>query len=73
MFAGVGERVHRLAMEVRGFELVAVDEAQRSDTGAREIEHHRDAEAAAAYHQGPCWLQLRLPLSPTSFSVIWRE
>ena len=62
--AAVGERVPGLAMQVGGFEPVAVDDAEPADAGAGEILQHRHAESAGADHQHRGGAQARLALRP---------
>ena len=47
-------------MQVRGFEPVAIDDAEPADAGAREVLQHRHAEAAGADHQHRGGAQARL-------------
>ncbi len=49
--AAVGQRIPGLAMQVRGLEPVAIDDAESADAGAREVLQHRHAESAGADHQ----------------------
>ena len=51
-----------LAMQVGGFEPVAVDDADAADAGAGEILQHRNAEAARADHEHRGGAQSRLAL-----------
>jgi hypothetical protein len=44
-------RVHHLALQVRGVDLVVVDDAEPSDAGGREVERRRRAEPARAEQQ----------------------
>ena len=55
-------RVRDLALEIRKIDVVVIDDAERADTGGREIEQRRAAQPARADHQDARGEQLRLPL-----------
>ena len=58
--AAVGQRVPGLAMQVRGLEPVAVDDAEPADAGAGEVLQHRHTQSARADHQHRGGAQPRL-------------
>ncbi len=56
------ETVQRLPMQVRGFQPVAIDNADPADAGAGQVAEHRYAQAAGPDHQDARGTQLRLAL-----------
>ena len=53
-----------LALQVRQFHFISVDDADMAHTGSREIEQHRSPQPASPYDQHPSLTDLLLPFHP---------
>ncbi len=54
--------MEHLALQVGPVDHVEIDDAERTDTGGRQVERGRRAEPARAHEQHPCCLQFALAL-----------